>query len=356
MIVNTYYQLLTCLQLKNTIFRNDNTILCVTDHSNGMERVFKILSDKKTFSEAIFVKTKQIDFSNDKFYRIVDTFKISFDIKNRYTKLIDEIKEKEIDEILFYNTGYLFVDAVLSYFGKFNKKISVSLFEEGILSYNFEFDFFKSRKIINKIRRIRNRRTLKELSNRFYCFYPNIYFGTLEAIGVPLISSSSIIVQELREIFTPDLSVYDKKFIFFTSVYDFEGGRPVGEYNLVCKIASIVGKDNLLVKIHPRDTRTIYQDNGFNVDKNSVIPWEVIQLSGDFSDKVFLTINSTSVLSGSTMSEKPVITYYMYKLCDISGNESCKKNARDIESILNNPEMKETLRNVKIAERLEDVL
>lgn len=65
------------------------------------------------------------------------------------------------------------------------------------------------------------------------------------------------------------------------------------------------------VKTHPRDSRTIYKDHGFNVDVNSSIPWEAIQLSGDFSDKVFLTINSGSVLSGSTMSEKPVKTFYM---------------------------------------------
>lgn len=75
------------------------------------------------------------------------------------------------------------------------------------------------------------------------------------------------------------------------------------------KVANLVGKDNLLIKIHPRDLRTIYSDNGFNVDKNSLIPWEAIQLSSDFSDKVFLTINSGSVLSGSTMSEKPVKTF-----------------------------------------------
>lgn len=96
--------------------------------------------------------------------------------------------------------------------------------------------------------------------------------------------------------------------------------------------------------------------HGFNVDVNSSIPWEAIQLSGDFSDKVFLTINSGSVLSGSTMSEKPVKTFYMYKLCDIKENKSCQKNAQDIEALLCESSMKEVFRNVRIAEKIEDIL
>ena len=46
----------------------------------------------------------------------------------------------------------------------------------------------------------------------------------------------------------------------------------------------------------------------------------------------------------------------MYKLCDLTENEPCKKNARYIESLLKNENMKKILRTVKIAERLEDIL
>ncbi|HGT1350754.1 TPA: hypothetical protein ACMUTV_003105, partial [Enterococcus faecium] len=124
---------------------------------------------------------------------------------------------------------------------------------------------------------------------------------------IPLVTAGSRTALQLSDIFNPMIDIYkEKKYIFFTSVYDFEGGEPVGEYELVCKIADLVGKDNLIVKTHPRDVRTIYKDNGFIEDKNSSIPWEAIQLSGDFNDKIFMTINSGSVISGSTMSAKPV--------------------------------------------------
>ena len=126
--------------------------------------------------------------------------------------------------------------------------------------------------------------------------------------------------------------------------------------NVNIDIADIVGKDNLLIKTHPRDTRTLYVDNGFNVDENSSVPWEAIQLSGKFDDKVFMTINSGSVLSGSLMSKNKVKTFYMYKMCDYKGNESCQKNVIDIEALLKNSNMKSIFNNVQVAEKIEDIL
>ncbi len=147
-----------------------------------------------------------------------------------------------------------------------------------------------------------------------------------------------------------------KKYFFFTSVYDFEGGEPIGEYELVCKIADLVGKENLLVKTHPRDVRTIYEDEGFIVDKNSDIPWEAIQLSKDFSDKVFLTATSGSVLAGSFMSENPPKTFFMHKCCNVSGNYSAQKTIATIEELLCDEALKDSLRTVSYANDVKDIL
>ena len=49
-------------------------------------------------------------------------------------------------------------------------------------------------------------------------------------------------------------------------------------------------------------------------------------------------------------------TFYMYKLCDIKENKSCQKNAQDIEALLCESSMKEVFRNVRIAEKIEDIL
>ncbi len=107
---------------------------------------------------------------------------------------------------------------------------------------------------------------------------------------------------------------YPQKYIFFASVYDFEGEEPVGELEFALALANKVGFDNLLVKVHPRDDVNRFKNVGLNVDKNSQMPWEVIQLNYDFSDSVFITVASTSVLTISLIVDKSPKIYFAHRL------------------------------------------
>lgn len=356
-ISNTHYQTIFAIQLRLTIFKSDEVFLIISDHSRGSEEVCARLKLLNIFNEIYYVKSRECVYKNSKRKEWDDFFKLTFCKSNRYSFYLINIKNPCFDEVVAFNydSDLYGLHAILS---RINPNIEFSMMEEGIITYSKGISTSKKLKLCGRIRNLTGKKKLCDSLGNFYCYYPQIYKGNLNPINVPVISNNSEISQDLKFIFglKEKIEGYKQKFIFFTSVYDFEGGKPVGEYELVCKIADLVGKDNLLVKTHPRDTRSIYTDNGFNVDKNSSIPWEAIQLSGDFSDKIFMTINSGSVLSGSTMSEKTVRTYYMYKLCDISGNESCKKNARDIESLLQNDDMKKILKTVHIAEKLVDIL
>lgn len=354
-ICNTYYQLIVAIKIKETILKNESVTLMLSDHSNGAKQVSNRLKKLNFFNEVFWVENKGIIEKRTYKDRIDDFFSISFGSNNRYGYYLKDVKNKYFDEIVSFNYN-IDIYGLYSILSKKNKYIKYSQLDEGILSYRSVEDT-RSRKIIRLMWRFVNRPVISDNYGNFYCFYPEVYKGELNKVKLLPISNHDVIIPILRKIFDAEnICSYKEKYIFFTSVYDFEGGEPVGEYDLVCKVAKLVGKDNLLIKTHPRDTRTIYKDNGFKVDRNSSIPWEVIQLSGDFSDKVFMTINSGSVLSGSTMSEKPNRIYFMYKLCDIRGNFSCQRNAHDMENILSKQSMKSVLKTVKIAERLEDVI
>lgn len=359
-ICNTFYQLMAAIQIRNTIKEKDYVCLLLSDHSKNTEEIAIRLRNEKIFDEVHFVKTKKFFCVDDSIInKILNTIRISFSDGAYYNSVLQNIPNCCFDEIISYNFS-LDIDSFYSFFCRFNSDIRASRFEEGLFSYGDTSGFAhkKKRTIVKTLRNLQGKKSLLDVLTKFYCFYPNLYTGQLNPVAIPLVKKNSKTRIQLNNIFNlrTNECQYYQKYIFFTSIYDFEGGKPVGEFELVNKIADLVGKENLLVKTHPRDIRTIYQDNGFNVDKNSSIPWEAIQLSGDFSDKVFLTINSGSVLSGSTMSENPVRTYFLYKLCDISGNPSCQKNAVDIEKLLNNEKMKNIFKSVRIAEKLEDIL
>lgn len=351
-IANTYYQLILAIQMRSTLFLNDNVSLILTDHSNNAKEIFRKLKEKHFFDNCYFVESKDLDTNYCSISKIVDAVRIAFGLKCRYSIYSQDIIDTEIDELIFFNVKLIEYESVFSTIYKKNKGIRVSLYEEGILSYNQRIVPSRRRNIINFFRKLSAQDTMLSRMDKFYCTSPQIYNGTLVPVQIPLIGRKSISLKILADIFDIKETKFPEKYIFFTSVYDFEGETPIGEYELVCKVAETVGKENLIIKTHPRDSRNIYEDNGFNVVKNSSAPWEVIQLLGDFTHKIYLSINSGSVLAGSLLSEIPIKTFYLYKLCDINKNTLCKKNAIDIERLLE----KDVCREVKVARDVADIL
>ena len=64
------------------------------------------------------------------------------------------------------------------------------------------------------------------------------------------------------------------------------------------ELASYVGKENIMVKIHPRNPINRFAERGFKTNKDTSIPWEVLLLTGeDFDKKIYLTVASSAILN-----------------------------------------------------------
>ncbi len=314
-IANTYYQLIFAMQMKLTIFENEDVVLLLSDHSRNANEVFNGLKRQKLFSQVCFIHSKGLLDSRNSLERLKDFFDISFKSKNRYSFYLKDVDNRKFDELICFNY-YIDIIGIYSILSEINSNIKISLFEEGIQSYGVRLKETRRRQAIEHIRKLQGKKNAVEAGDKFYCYYPILYKGPLQPVAVPTVSSDSECSNRLRELFCVDSSKfnYPQRYIFFSSVYDFEGGEPIGELEVVRRLGDLLGRDNLIIKCHPRDNRGIFEKEGFTVDKNSNIPWEVIQLSGDFSDKVFLTATSGSVLAGSFLTNKPITTYYLYKL------------------------------------------
>lgn len=355
-IANTYYQLILSIQMKITILNEDKVVLLISDHSNGAEKVFEGLKSAGVFEQVSFIRTKGLVNNRNKSEKLGDFLDIAFRNDNRYSYYLKDIDDLCFDEMICYNY-HIDMIGLYSLLSRVNNGIKMSLFEEGVLSYGIRFSETNGRKLIEQARRIQGKKNVSDGAYQFYCYYPRLYKGPLKPVGVPVISPGSECTSILKKLFdlNADTLRYPQKFIYFSSVYDFECGKPIGEFELVKRIADLVGKDNLIIKTHPRDTRTVYRDYGLSVDKNSGIPWEAIQLSADFSDKVFMTATSGSVLAGSFMSEKPTKTFYMYKLCNISENYGAMGTALDIENLLKDKTVQDVLCKVTIVDNIKEI-
>ena len=133
----------------------------------------------------------------------------------------------------------------------------------------------------------------------------------------------------VNKVFKYDLinDIYDKKYIFFEESF-FCDNKGIDDMDLILNIAEIVGKENLMVKLHPRNKVDRFKEYGITTNKTIGIPWEVIQMNNDFSNKVFLTISSGSVLASKLYFNDNIETYLLFnctnKMSDMVTDEYSK--------------------------------
>lgn len=356
-IINTYYQLIMALQMRYTIFSEDEVIVFISDASRNAEQICQKLNEGNYFSVVRFFRADEMRQKTNLFGKAAKLIENIRPKKNRYKRYFEGIENLRFDEIISFNVDIMTYN-FYSILYEYNRDLKYSGFEEGLLSYNAQILDVRYGALICKARNFFGKKSFTQAYKNFYCFFPQLYKREFNAVKVPAITHNDQIIKALQEIFDVHeiANHYSQKYIFFSSVYDFEGGKPIGEYDVVNRIATKVGKENLLVKLHPRDIRTIYEDNGFVIDSFSAIPWEVIQLTGDFDDKVFLTATSGSVLAGSFMSSSSTKVFYLFELCDLTGNALSERSAGNIKKLLSDKSMGDTFRNVSIANSIEEII
>ena len=360
-VCNTYYQLIMAINMRITLFKNDKATLLLSNHSKNADVIVQNLKKLQVFDKTEYIKTKNIDYGNrNKLNNLYDYLKLIFG-KNKEIK--DLVSDRKYNKFLYFNQN-LSSNLIFNILAQANKYIEACQFEEGILSYpniegnNLRDLKFGRTKLWCTLRRIFSKPVLIKSTKKVYCLYPDLYFGKLLVEKIPSIKTDSELTNILKKVFNVDIDKksYKEKYIYFSSICDFEGGKPIGEFELIKNIAHLVGKDNLLIKIHPRDVRDIYKKEGLKIAQASSIPWEVIQLLYDFEDKVFLTATSSSVLMSAAITGKSTKAFYLYKLCNIKNNYIAENTVFSLEMYLKNFESNKIFSNIIIAKNIEEIL
>lgn len=314
-VCNTYMQLITAIQMRKTLFPFNKADLALSDHSSNSSCITQKILESSLFDNVFYLETKQITYHQGKLTDFRDAIELSFNVGRKFQKRIWE--NINYDDIFYFNHNDLFIVAIYTECLKNGTVPRVHCYEEGILSYNTMATAPDGprRKIIMNLRRLQGKTDPYEMLEDYFCFYPELFpQKNKKCYKIPFLSRENrSFVQEINAIFgyRPEKEMYQQKYIFFASSADIDG-NPVGETELVLRIADKVGKENLLVKMHPRDERDVYRKYGINVSQNSAIPWEVIQMNHDFSEYVFLTVSSGSVLNASAMLDDHITTYYLF--------------------------------------------
>lgn len=346
-IVNTYYQLLVAINIKKQVYSNSVVDIIISDHSNKSEDVYNNLKKSNIFDDVRYIKNRgKIEPSNRLLYIKRDLIPFVFSNTNRFDCYLNGVI---YDEVIYYNFG-LDIYGIYLILSNKNDKVVFSRMEEGFLSYTEPIDYNFSLRIIDKHRKIIKKQTWDKVQGRFYCFEPKAYKDNLEPYRLESeYLDNDALKEDIRSLFMKvDYNLYSKyKYIYFASAYDSDG-ISIGEYNLVLSLSKVLGKNNMLIKKHPRDKTDIYEKNGFAIDTNSNIPFEFINLSYDFRDNVFISMMSGSVVNLSMMKLNSVPVYMLYKLMNFETVPHVKELFSGYDEIINYMVEMGGIKNIKI--------
>lgn len=348
-ICDTLYQIITAIHMKCTIFGHEDIDIWISDHSMGTEDIVYRLREEKIFRDVFYVSTKNISYSNCIFYKIKNTILYGFGIKV-------PADLKKYDEILYYGLS-LIIYGIAECYRKENISVVWSRYEEGILSYDTDLQHGKCIAILQKLRHVLKRPQIEREVKNYYCFFPELKETHKEwnFIKIPQIETDFISKMMYKRIFNYHEQILEQKYIFFATSSDIDG-NPCGETGLVMKIADYVGKENLIVKMHPRDDRQVYRDNNILTMDSIGIPWEVFQLCGELNNKILLTIDSGAFLSITAILPCKGIKGAFLFPCATQESHYLEQRGKKIRKILDKLHAKGLCKNIQILEKIDEVV
>jgi hypothetical protein len=293
---NTFYQLMVAINLCETTIEADSKIdIVLTDHTNGMEAVAIRLREENIFRNVYFIQIKSYDQGKQFLFDENSIREKFFGTAIQVEKIIH--LNEVYDEFWFaYPTN--FIKLLYSYTCiKRGRTVDAFCFEDGLSVYCEAPKWFHEKLTWkNKLIRILQKQTeLRKGLKGIYMFMPELREWSMH---VPIYQIPKIKREELyryRRIFENgfDQQINNYRFIYLEQNFRAIGNQDV---DVLEKIAGIIGKENIYVKLHPRTEQDRFAKNGFFTNKDNYFPSEMLLLCEKLEDKYFLSIFSSSLV------------------------------------------------------------
>ena len=297
-ICNTAYQLFTIVQLRLTEYKSDNVDIVLSNQFSNSARIVDNVKKSELFRHVLHIENRKQDFSS----RIAETL--------HNVKILRKLRKHlgQIDEVCFSNIS-VFTILFLRFYQK--KAPKVCIFEDGFVTYSKAFEEMDQATIFSKLllpKGVLNR------TSKLWLFSPELLDWQKKNIAVckikPVDKNDKSIVDIFNRIFGYETNVdrYDKPYLFMEESF-FADGYSVDDLKIVKGIADKVGKENLMVKLHPRNSENRFEALGIKTNSSFAIPWELIVLNQNFENYTLISISSSSILQPFLLFGMPIKCY-----------------------------------------------
>ena len=321
-ICDTPFQILSSILIIYNDGKEDGiNDFIVTDHMQGAVMIAKCLNEQNIVRYACCVHVSHIEEKKliRKMHYLLDNI-CSFD-KRWYYKY----KSCVYDNLYVRNFSEIIATSAYTFFGKRNSNLHLYVIDEGYSTYTISFwkseQYFSSiHKLINKIYKLKFGNGLYNKIYRAKLFFPELLHVQLPFEIERMLEKDFVLnenqIKTINRIFNYSNPIKKEqyKYIFFEESFYTDSGN-TSDLSMLEDIAKIVGKDKIVVKLHPRTVVDRFTLNGFSVMSDVIFPWELYGINNINSSIILLAYSSGALLNYLFFTKskmKSILLYQVY--------------------------------------------
>lgn len=309
-LVNTVYQLIVAVTIHETLLKNCETDLIVSDKTPILKKIYESGRFSNVFRNCYFADSSKLTPT----YRnngLVNLFESLFYNKNTRTMLGSDLKY--YDEVYYANCDEIMKELFKSAVRK-NPNVLFQSFEDGMFSYVKDPGVLISSKLGAFIFRYLLRYDDTRQNTDLYLFEPKLASSDITKQCKRIPKPEKPVFQILTDLFQFTPQKIKEPFIFFG-----QGAAAIKqekEYRKIIETAyQTIGKEDFILKKHPRKAPLDEFGDEMKVLRSNC-PWELFEMDHNCDDNILISIFSTSCVTGKLLFESKTTTILMPEMAN----------------------------------------
>ena len=212
------------------------------------------------------------------------------------TLFFDDIPFEPVYQELFFPIDHMFWKMIYRYEVVNGLRPRIMMYDEGVRAYTMDLPLTDQKKYL-AIDSYKAAPFVKAIQ-AYYLYQPDVYSVKDYSYELRQIPNPAQ-VPEAKKIL---LDVYgyermpEEPYIYLEDFF-FADAYITNDFDLFKQVVDLVGRENIIVKRHPRDKFDRFGPQGYKTVKQAVVPWEIQLLANDLRSKVLISVSSTSILT-----------------------------------------------------------
>lgn len=315
----TPFQVIVALLIREQYSNNAHRFdMVIVNSFSGYEKIAIKMQEKNVFDNVYTAEVKDLILAKGKLNNIR---KAGYILAPRrlIKKYLPDVAE-EYDEMFCWNYDAFTASFRIVYSNKISQ-IKLNVFDEGYITYLPVSDTIPKKgfmKIIDILNLLRGMPSIKrENVYAYYLLEPQAAFFQTDA---PIYEinrkqkNEKDFVELIDYLFdaTDEVKKYDRKYILLEEAL-LANLPDINDEQVFDNIINAVGKENVIVKLHPRTNKDRFTEKGVKTIGQSGVPFEALALCGDFSDKVLIGISCGTIPTYRMLFGEDFDGYMLFK-------------------------------------------